>query len=67
MNRDEIKKDITEAIDKQFPENVDLDGDDLDTVERAVEETLKDATDALDSGNDEDDDDAVETEGDSKK
>lgn len=66
MNRDEIKKDIAEAIDKQFPENVDLDGDDLDTIESAVEETLKDATDALDSGNDEDDD-AVETEGDSKK
>lgn len=61
MTRDELKKSISEAIDEQFPENLDLDGDDLDTVETAVETTLEQATAAIDSAADEEaDEDEVE-------
>lgn len=52
--RDELKQDINKAIDEQFPENIDLDGDDLDTVETTVETVLEQATTAMDGAEDED-------------
>lgn len=58
--RDELKQDISKAIDEQFPENVDLDGDDLDTVETAVETVLEQATTAMDGATDEDEDEEEE-------
>lgn len=59
--RDELKSDIAKAVDAQFPENVDLDADDLDTVEREVNAVLAEATDALDSANEDEDKDEEET------
>lgn len=55
--RDELKQDISKAIDEQFPENIDLDGDDLDSVESVVENVLNAATDSMDSAADEEDED----------
>lgn len=60
MTRDELKKDIADAIDEVIDPNQDLDGDDLDAISAAVESTLDEATSAIDEVEDEDEDKEAE-------
>lgn len=54
MDRDRLKKEINDALDREFPENVDLDGDDFDQVETVVSNVCEEAVSAMDSAEDED-------------
>lgn len=50
MTRDELLDNISKEVKTVLPENEELSGDDLETVETTVEEVLQNAADALDEG-----------------
>jgi hypothetical protein len=58
MTRDELTKSITEAINDAIPENKELDGDDIDSIEPVVEKVVEDACEAIDSAEDDEDTEA---------
>lgn len=60
--RDDVIADITSSIKEVIPDNIELDGDDLDTIQSAVEGTLTSVCEAIDQ-EDETEEPAIDTEG----
>jgi hypothetical protein len=53
---DDLIGDVTQELHKVVERKEDLDGDDLDTIERVVADVLKSAEEAIDEAADEEDD-----------
>ena len=53
MTRDELIDEISEEVKKVLPENLTLDGDDLDTVISTVNDVVNDACAAIDAADEE--------------
>lgn len=50
MTRDELLEDIAREVRRTVPEDRELSGEDIDTIETTVEDTLENATSAIDYG-----------------
>lgn len=60
MTRDELVGDVKKAIEEVIPENKDLEADDIDGVETAVEEVLDNATSVINDGAGDDEEEETE-------